>query len=166
MYSITQYPSGLIFHHESKSRQTVGIKIDTRALIKGNGQKRELPVVYWPETDGQNYEGSKHSNWAHVIGQHHLPPVFGQTTQPTHVKVNRNKSNHQKHTYLVYQIRTRPRLPHPQSYSTAVVVRTLLYAVLVRNGQLSSGNSARQAINNSEILSAAAFTTPSNEHKV
>ena len=42
---------------------------------KGNGQKRELPVDYWPETGGQKYEGSKHSIWAHVIGQHHLPPV-------------------------------------------------------------------------------------------
>ena len=49
----------------------------------GNGQKRELPVVSWPETGGQNYEGSKHSIWAHVIGQHHLPPVSGRTTTGT-----------------------------------------------------------------------------------
>ena len=49
----------------------------------GNGQKRELPVVSWPETGGQNYEGSKHSIWAHIIGQHRLPPVSGRTTTGT-----------------------------------------------------------------------------------
>ena len=37
-------------------------------IIKGNGQKRELPVGSRPETGGQKYEGSKHSIWAHVIG--------------------------------------------------------------------------------------------------
>ena len=52
-------------------------------LFKGNGQKRELPVVSWLETGVQNYEGSKHSIWAHVIGQHHLPPVSGRTTTGT-----------------------------------------------------------------------------------
>ena len=40
-----------------------------------NGQKRELPVGSWPERGGQKYEGSKHSIWANVIGQHHLPPA-------------------------------------------------------------------------------------------
>ena len=52
---------------------------------KGNSQKRELPVDSWPETDGQKYryEGSKHSIWAHAIGQHHLPPVSGRTTTGT-----------------------------------------------------------------------------------
>ena len=50
---------------------------------KGNGQKRELPVGSWPETGGQNYEGSKHSIWAHVIGQHHLSPVSGRTPTGT-----------------------------------------------------------------------------------
>ena len=52
-------------------------------LFKGNGQKRELPVVSWLETGVQNYEGSKHSIWAHVIGQHHLPPVSGRTPTGT-----------------------------------------------------------------------------------
>ena len=42
----------------------------------GNSQKREFPVDSWPETGGQKYEGSKHSIWAHVIDQHHLPPVL------------------------------------------------------------------------------------------
>ena len=50
---------------------------------KGNGQKRELPVGSWPETGGQEYDGSKHSIWAHVIGQHHLPPVSGRTPTGT-----------------------------------------------------------------------------------
>ena len=52
-------------------------------FLLGNGQKRELPVVSWPETGGQNYEGSKHSIWAHVIGQRHLPPVSGRTPTGT-----------------------------------------------------------------------------------
>ena len=51
--------------------------------LKGNGQKRELPVGSWPETGGQKYEGSKHPIWAHVIGQHHLPPVSGRTPTGT-----------------------------------------------------------------------------------
>ena len=50
---------------------------------QGNGQKRELPVGSWPETGGQKYEGSKHSIWAHVIGQHSLPPVSGRTPTGT-----------------------------------------------------------------------------------
>ena len=50
---------------------------------KGNGQKRELPIGSWPETGGQKYESSKHSIWAHVIGQHHLPPVSGLTPTGT-----------------------------------------------------------------------------------
>ena len=50
---------------------------------KGNGQKRELPVDSWSETGGQKYEGSKHLIWAHVIGQHHLPPVSGCTPTGT-----------------------------------------------------------------------------------
>ena len=49
----------------------------------GNSQKREFPVDSWPETGGQKYEGSKHSIWAHVIGQHYLPPVSGRTTTRT-----------------------------------------------------------------------------------
>ena len=53
------------------------------AQKNGNGQKRELPVDSWPETGGQKYEGSKHSIWAHVIGQHHLPPVSGRTPTGT-----------------------------------------------------------------------------------
>ena len=50
---------------------------------KGNGQKREPPVGSWPETGGQKYEGSKHSVWAHVFGQHHLPHVSGRTPTGT-----------------------------------------------------------------------------------
>ena len=52
-------------------------------LFLGASQKRELPVRSWPETGGQKYEGSKHSIWAHVIGQHHLPPVSGRTPTGT-----------------------------------------------------------------------------------
>ena len=51
--------------------------------LKGNGQKRELPVGSWPETGVQKYEGSKHPIWAHVIGQHYLPPVSGRTPTGT-----------------------------------------------------------------------------------
>ena len=50
---------------------------------KGNGQKRELLVGPWPETGGQKYEGSKHSIWVHLIGQHHFPPVSVRTPTGT-----------------------------------------------------------------------------------
>ena len=50
---------------------------------KGHGPKRELPVGSWPEMGGQKYEGSKHSIWAHVIGQNYLPPVYGRTPTGT-----------------------------------------------------------------------------------
>ena len=55
------------------------LKPKKRAMV----QKRELPVGSCPETGGQKYEGSKHSIWAHVIGQHHLPPVSGRTPTGT-----------------------------------------------------------------------------------
>ena len=59
------------------------LRTEDLVIRKGNGQKQELPVDSWPETGGQKYEGSKHSIWAHVIGQHHLPPVSGCTPTGT-----------------------------------------------------------------------------------
>ena len=49
------------------SRSFLGQKRVGRIMKAANTQF-ELPVVSWPETGGQNYEGSKHSIWAHVIG--------------------------------------------------------------------------------------------------
>ena len=46
---------------------------------KGNGQKREYPVLFWPKTDvPENNSGRECCCWPYLIGQHPLSPVFGQ----------------------------------------------------------------------------------------
>ena len=60
-------------------------------LLKGNGQKREHPVLFWPKTDvpendsdreclkkNQNAPRPSEHCWPYLIHQHPLSPVFGQ----------------------------------------------------------------------------------------
>ena len=48
-------------------------------LFMGNGQKRELPILFWPKTDvPENKNSGKKCCWSYLIGQHTLSPVFGQ----------------------------------------------------------------------------------------
>ena len=47
-------------------------------LIKGNGQKREYPVLFWPKTYVPENNSGRECCWPYVIGQHPLSPVFGQ----------------------------------------------------------------------------------------
>ena len=42
-----------------------------------NGQKRELPVLFWPKT-GVPGNNSGRECWSYLIGQPPLPPDFGQ----------------------------------------------------------------------------------------
>ena len=50
--------------------QTIGLK-------KGNGQKREYPVLFWPKTDVPENNSGRECCWPYLIGQHPLSPVFG-----------------------------------------------------------------------------------------
>ena len=44
----------------------------------GNGQKRELPVLFWPETDVPENDSGRECCWPYLFGQPPLSPVFGQ----------------------------------------------------------------------------------------
>ena len=70
-------------HNKQQQRLQQHCYSSKTIYFRGKGQKRELPVVSWPESGGQKYEGSKHSIWAHVIGQHYLPPISGRTPTGT-----------------------------------------------------------------------------------
>ena len=45
---------------------------------KGNGQKWEYPVLFWPKTDVPQNNSGRECFWPNLIGQHPLSPVFGQ----------------------------------------------------------------------------------------
>ena len=45
---------------------------------KGNGQKREYPVLFWPKTDVPENNSGRECLWPYLIGQHPLSPVFCQ----------------------------------------------------------------------------------------
>ena len=47
-------------------------------LIKGHGQKREYPVLFWPNTDVPENNSGRECRWPYLIGQHPLSLVFGQ----------------------------------------------------------------------------------------
>ena len=47
-------------------------------MEKGNGQKREYPVFFWPKTDVLENNSGRKCCWPYLIGQHPLSPVFGQ----------------------------------------------------------------------------------------
>ena len=46
--------------------------------ILGNGQKRELPVLFWPKTDAPENNSGRECCWPYLIDQHPLSPIFGQ----------------------------------------------------------------------------------------
>ena len=45
---------------------------------KGNGQKREYRVLFWPKTNVPENNSGRECCWPYLIGQHPLSPVFGQ----------------------------------------------------------------------------------------
>ena len=45
---------------------------------KGNGQKREYRVLFWPKTNVPENNSGRECCWPYLIGQHSLSPVFGQ----------------------------------------------------------------------------------------
>ena len=47
-------------------------------LLKGNGQKREYPVLFRPKTDVSETNSGRECCWPYLVGQHPLSPVFGQ----------------------------------------------------------------------------------------
>ena len=53
----------------------------TMHTYKGNGQKRELPVLFWPKTGVPESNSCRECCWPYLIGQHPLSPVFGQKRQ-------------------------------------------------------------------------------------
>ena len=44
----------------------------------GNGQKRELPVLFWPKTGVPENNSGTECCWTYLIGQHPISTVFGQ----------------------------------------------------------------------------------------
>ena len=49
----------------------------------GNGQKREVPVLFWPKTGVPENNSGRECCWPYLIGQHLLSPVFGQKKRPS-----------------------------------------------------------------------------------
>ena len=52
-------------------------------FIKGNGQKRELPVLFLSKTDIPERNSGRECCWPYLIGQHPLSPVLGQNRPGT-----------------------------------------------------------------------------------
>ena len=52
-------------------------------LLKGNGQKREYPVLFGPKTDVPENNSGRECCWPYLIGQHPLSSVFGQNRPGT-----------------------------------------------------------------------------------
>ena len=50
----------------------------TRRLNNGNGQKRELPALFWPKTAVPECKSDIKYCWPYLIGQPPFSPVFGQ----------------------------------------------------------------------------------------
>ena len=53
------------------------MKIKSTDKYKSNGQKRELPVLFWPGM-GVPENNSGRECWPYLIGPHPLSTVFGQ----------------------------------------------------------------------------------------
>ena len=47
-------------------------------IKKSNGQKRELPVLFWSKTAVPEYSSGREYYWPYLINQHPFSPVFGQ----------------------------------------------------------------------------------------
>ena len=43
-----------------------------------DGQKRELPISFWPKTGVLKYNNGRECSWPYLIGQHPFSPVLGQ----------------------------------------------------------------------------------------
>ena len=74
--SCTSTPKKVAHRREpqkKKSRAYIRIK-----KKKGNGQKREYPVLFWPKTDVPESNSGRECCWPYLIGPHRLSPVFGQ----------------------------------------------------------------------------------------
>ena len=52
-------------------------------FIKGNGQKRELPVLFGQKRMYPENNSGRECCWPYLIGQHPLSPVFGQKQEGT-----------------------------------------------------------------------------------
>ena len=47
-------------------------------LFQGNGQKRDLQVLFWPKTGVPENDSGRECCWPYLIGQHPLSPIFCQ----------------------------------------------------------------------------------------
>ena len=52
--------------------------LDAYRSIQGNGQKRELPVLFCLKTGVPENKSGRECYWPYLIGKHLLSPAFGQ----------------------------------------------------------------------------------------
>ena len=60
-----------------KPKERLLLEQQRAQTIKGNGQKREYPVLFWPKTDVPENNSGRECCWPYLIGQPPLSPVFG-----------------------------------------------------------------------------------------
>ena len=59
-------------------RRMAEVNVKKSRIFKGNGQKRELPVLFGRKRLYPENNCGRECCWPYLIGQHPLSPVFGQ----------------------------------------------------------------------------------------